>query len=235
MLSSRVYIEEKMDNFNPEILGERAILDDSLNNLSFINKFLGNTSVTLEAVKKILNKDVDKIFNIVDLGCGGGDNLRAIAQWCFDNNRAVKLTGIDGNPHILMYAEQQESNLNIKYKQVDVLDAQFEMEPCDILISSHFIYRFTDDELVNFINKAAKKVSNAIIFSELQRNIIPYYAFRIFGRLITFNDMTVQDGQKAITSSFKKEELLNVLKQLNVKSYQLKWKWVFRYLVIIRI
>ena len=177
------------------------ILNDSLNSLSFINKMLGNTSITLKAVKKVLNKDENKVFHIVDLGCGGGDNLRAIADWCSQNNRKVQLTGIDGNSHILDYAKQQGSD--IRYKQANILEAQFEIEPCDILISSHFIYRFTNDELANFIGKSTKKVSTSIIFSELKRTMIPYYLFKVFGRLLSFNSMVVQDGLKAIKSSFK--------------------------------
>ena len=231
MLSSRVYIQEEMDDFNTQ----GAILNDSLNSLSFINKKLGNTSITLEAVKKILNKDVNTIFHIVDLGCGGGDNLRAISQWCFENNRDVKLTGVDGNSHILEYAKSHESNSDIFYRQANILDAKFEVESCDILISSHFIYRFTDAELVDFIENSAKKVNDSIIFSELKRSVIPYYTFRVFGRLLSFNRMTVQDGLKAIKSSFKKEELKNILKELNVKSYNLKYKWAFRYLIVIKL
>lgn len=231
MLNARVYSQEEMDNFNMQ----GPILNDSLHSLSLINKLLGNTSTTLTAVKKILMQHPKKVFHIVDLGCGGGDNLRAIAKWCFQNTRRVQLTGIDGNSHILEYAKQQESSLEINYCQADILDVEFEIEPCDILISSHFIYRFADDELVSFIQKSTKKVNSSIIFNELQRNVIPYFTFRIFGRLLFFNNMTIQDGLKAIKSSFKKKELQHILKQLTVKSYELKRKWAFRYLIIIKV
>jgi len=230
MLGSRVYIQEEMDDFDKK--GE--ILNTSLNNLSFINKLLGNTIITLEAVKKILRNDAHKIYHIVDLGCGGGDNLRAIEKWCSENNRAVQLTGIDGNDHILDFAKQQDNN-SFNYKQADILDAEFEIEPCDILISSHFVYRFTDIELVDFINKSSIKVRCAILFSELQRSVIPYYVFKFFGKLMPFNSMTVGDGLKAIRSSFKRKELRNILEQVQVKSFHLKWKWAFRYLVVIKL
>jgi len=230
MFSTRQYIKEEMDNFETH----GVLLHDSLNKLSFVNTFLGNTSITLNAVKEVLKNEPQKIFHIIDLGCGAGDNLRAIAAWCFENKRAVKLTGIDGNNHILSYAKQQKSEALIQYKQADVLHDDFDLEPCDILISSHFIYRFTDEELINFINRLSIKIENAIIFSELQRHVIPYSLFKSISSALFFNKMMKRDGLKAIKNSFKRNELQHILKRIKVTSYRLEWKWAFRYLVTIK-
>jgi len=115
------------------------------------------------------------------------------------------------------------------------LDAKFKLEPCDILISSHFLYRFTDQQLVDFLNRSVGNVSNTIIFSELQRHVIPYFLFKVVGKLLLFNTMVRQDGLKAIKSSFKKNELQNILQRLKVVSYNLEWKWAFRYLITMKI
>ncbi len=230
MFGTRSYLKEEMDNFDTK----GSILHDSLRKLSLINRLLGNTTITLNAVKEIVRTNPEKIFHIIDLGCGAGDNLRAIGDWCFENDRKVKLTGIDGNDHILDFAKSQQNKTHITYKQSNILDTQFELETCDILISSHFIYRFTDDELVHFVNNSIKNVNEAIIFSELQRHIVSYYIFSFFGRLLSFNSMVLQDGLKAIKNSFQEKELRQILKQIDVSSYKLKWKWAFRYLIIIR-
>jgi len=216
-----------MDNFDTN----RVALNDSLSELTSINRLLGNTKITLNVVIEIVQAHPEKLFHIVDLGCGAGDNLRAIGDWCFKNDREIVLTGIDGNVHILDYAKSQKSMTKINFKQADILDAQFELEACDILISSHFIYRFTDDQLVNFINKSIKKVSKAIIFSELQRHVFSYYAFTFLGKLWSFSPMIIQDGLKAIKNSFQERELRNILERLDASSYTLQWKWAFRYLI----
>jgi len=216
-----------MDTFDTN----KAVLNDSLNELTSINRLLGNTKITLNAVIEIVQANPEKVFHIIDLGCGAGDNLRAIGDWCFENDREINLTGIDGNEYILDHAKSQKSKTKIDFKQADILDAQFELEACDILISSHFIYRFTDDQLVDFINKSIKKVDKAIIFSELQRHVFSYYAFTFFGRLLSFKPMILQDGLKAIKNSFQEKELKNILTRLNASSYTLRWKWAFRYLI----
>ncbi len=230
MFDTRSYLKEEMDNYPTN----GVMLNDSLSKLSLINKYLGNTSITLKAVIEILERKPKEIVHIVDLGCGAGDNLRAIGDWCFENGREIKLTGIDGNEHILNYAKAKKSKVKINYKYENILDTRFELEMCDIVISSHFIYRFTDAELIDFISRSSDKVRSTIIFSELQRHVVPYVAFSIFGRLFSLNAMVLQDGLKAIKNSFRKRELRDILKQVDVSSYNIKWKWAFRYLIIIK-
>ena len=230
MFDTRSYLKEEMDNYPTH----GVMLNNSLSKLSLINKYLGNTSITLKAVIEILERKPKEIFHIVDLGCGAGDNLRAIGNWCIKKGRKIKLTGIDGNKNILSYAMSQNDKVKINYKHVNILDTQFELERCDIVISSHFIYRFTDAELIRFISRSSDKVRSAIIFSELQRHVVPYAAFSIFGRLFSLNTMVLQDGLKAIKNSFQKRELRDILKQVDVSSFNIKWKWAFRYLIIIK-
>ena len=70
--------EEIMDDFS--IGGD--LLRDTLDKLENINRWLGGNKVTLLGLKKILqNQPKDKIYTIVDIGCGHGDILRDIAKF----------------------------------------------------------------------------------------------------------------------------------------------------------
>ena len=232
MLKNRSHLNEEMDNLNLE--GET--LFRTLDGLSFINSFLGNKWATLHVFKQELSRNPTDVVRVVDLGCGSGDNLRAIANWCSKKGQAVELCGIDGNQNILSYAKKKNGkSIHIKYNQADILDSNFELNPCDVLISSHFIYHFSDDELVNFIKKAKSKVNKAIIFSELQRSSFSFLLFKIFGKFMPFSKMVKQDGLLAIQRSFKRGELEQIVKRAGMKSYTLHWKWAFRYLLLIRL
>jgi 2-polyprenyl-3-methyl-5-hydroxy-6-metoxy-1,4-benzoquinol methylase len=232
MLKTRSQSPEAMDDL--ALNGET--LHQTLDGLSIINKFLGNTWATLQAFRQEFVQQSGDVQRVVDLGCGGGDNLRTIANWCNKNGKKVQLSGIDGNQNILDYAKQKNGNhASIEYKQADILDPQYELEPCDILISSHFMYHFTDEELIDFIEKAKKRVTKAIIFSELHRSFLSFLLFKIFGRFMPFSRMVKEDGLIAIQRSFKREELKHILKNAGVISYSLSWKWAFRYLLVIRL
>ncbi|MFT7208883.1 MAG: 2-polyprenyl-3-methyl-5-hydroxy-6-metoxy-1,4-benzoquinol methylase [Flavobacteriales bacterium] len=229
MRSGRSTEKEQMDNL--ELSGED--LNKTLSGLSTINKYLGNTSATVKAIKKEIIKQ-NPPLQIIDLGCGGGDNLRAIANWCERINQPIELLGIDGNEHILAHARQQNSpTTTIKYLQADILDEAFVLSSCDILISSHFMYHFSDDELVAFLRKSKRNISTKIIFSELQRNWFSYALFKLGAVFLPFSNIVKQDGLVALRRSFTKKELMAILERAELARFEVSWKWAFRLLVMV--
>lgn len=229
MLSTRSSENEQLDNL--DLSGDD--LNKTLSGLSTINKYLGNTSATFHAVKREIRK-TNKSLKIIDLGCGGGDNLRAISNWCQTNNQTIELLGIDGNANALAYAQQQNNPTSaINYLKADILDSNFVLPTCDILISSHFMYHFSDDEIVTFLKKSEKNISNKIIFSELQRSTFAYLLFKMSSVFLPFSKIVKQDGLVAIRRAYTKTELHSILERAEFTGYKVKWKWAFRFLVLI--
>jgi len=225
LLKSRSLESEEMDNL--DLAGKK--LHQTLDGLSIINRFLGNTNSTFKAVKSEILKSEDPL-KIIDLGCGGGDNLRAIATWSDQNNQSVELIGIDGNAHILAYARSKNLAANpIQYLQADILDPSFELPNCDLLIRSHFIYHFPDPELIKFLKQSKTRVSKKIIFSELRRSRLAYVLFKLGNLFLPFSKMVKEDGLKAIRRSFAKKELEQILSAANINNYSIKRKWAFRW------
>jgi 2-polyprenyl-3-methyl-5-hydroxy-6-metoxy-1,4-benzoquinol methylase len=228
VLRNRSHHSERLDNL--DLKGES--LTKTLDGLSVINSFFGNKSHTLKSIQELSNKN--RIETIVDLGCGGGDNLRAIAKWFQLQKKEVKLIGIDGNKNSLEYSKEK-AGFQIEYIQADILSSEFQIPTCDVLISSHFVYHFSDDELIAFLLKTKQNVNIAIVFSELQRSTIAYSLFKIFGFLMPFSNMVKQDGLLAIKRSFTRKELEEILKKAKIKDYSLQWKWWFRFILVIPI
>src|ERR1700685_68370 len=74
----------------------------NMEELEFINKYLGGHLITLNGFKKLLNDK--KEITVCEIGCGGGDNLVAIYKWCKKKNIKVKFIGIDINPDCIAFA-----------------------------------------------------------------------------------------------------------------------------------
>ena len=224
--TKRIHTKEELDNL--ELHGNQ--LEKTLSGLSKINYWLGNSKYTLNAVKKQIQHH--GIKTIVDLGCGGGDNLMIIAQWCESQNKTVKLIGIDGNQNSLYYADSR-GDFDIDFIQADILAQDFELPECDLLISSHFVYHFQDDEFVKFMKKSKTKVRKAIILSELRRSDIARIFFYLLG--LFFTQIVRSDGLKAILRSFTKSELSNLLDASGFTNYSIKNRLIFRLLAVIEI
>ncbi|MGZ5255268.1 MAG: methyltransferase domain-containing protein, partial [Flavitalea sp.] len=73
--------------------------------LDMINTYLGGHKISVDGVKLLIGDK--KSIHICEIGCGGGDNLHAIAKWCWKNNIEVSLTGIDLNPFCIEVANQR--------------------------------------------------------------------------------------------------------------------------------
>ena len=98
MFNERSYKKELLDEEN--IPKER--LYQNLKELEIINDLLGGHAISLKGLKKIC-LDKSQIYNIIDIGCGGGDSLKAIAQWSKRTGCNIHLTGIDLKPDCIVY------------------------------------------------------------------------------------------------------------------------------------
>lgn len=144
------------------------------------------------------------------------------------------LLGIDGNENSLSFAASQlEAKSKISFQTADILAEGFQLPPSDILISSHFMYHFEEEDLIHFIQKHNSSVSTSIIFSELMRNKWAFLLFRTFSRLLGFRQMVKQDGLTAIKRAYTIQELQNLFARFDISAYQIRPKFLFR--MIIRI
>lgn len=189
-----------------------------LRHLKWVNIKLGNHRNTLKALLKIIPKDIQNL-HIVDIGCGGGDLVCYLSAEFKKRNIPVHFTGIDFNPNITAHAADVVcQHNNIRFVTDDVLSPQFELPACDILISSHFVYRFTDQGLTAFLERWQGKINIGIIFSELRRSRVSYLLFRCFGRLFFNSEITIADGLIAIRRSFRIDEMRDILKSFGKKA-----------------
>ena len=72
-----------------------------------------------------------------------------------------------------------------------------------------------------------------IVINDLQRSKLAYKLFKIICMLFSLSKMSREDGLISILRGFKKKELEEFSKKLNLKNYTINWKWAFRYQWII--
>lgn len=222
---------ELMDNFDME----GNILKDALDKIAKINQFLGGNKVTLEGVKNILKQHPvkDKI-TIVDIGCGNGDMLRLMADYLEKNNIKCDLVGIDANQFTVDYAKKKSVNYpNITYRCEDVFSNSFEKLEYDIVLCTLTLHHFKDDEIINLLKVFNANAKMGIVINDLQRSGISYRLFQCLCFVLGLNDMSREDGLVSILRGFKKPELEQFSKKLQLKNYSIEWKWAFRYQWII--
>lgn len=221
--------EEIMDDFSLE--GEE--LRDALDKIASINQFLGGNKLTLQGVKKLIHTN-DEI-TIVDVGCGNGDMLRALADFGTKNNYNFKLIGIDANAFTIDYAIKLSKEYpNISYKCEDIFSEPFSQLNYDIVLCTLTLHHFKNEQIDYLLQLFHKQARIGIIINDLHRNIIAYRAFQLICFFFGLNRMSREDGLISILRGFKKQELIDFSERNQFKNYTIHWKWAFRYQWIIK-
>src|SRR5829696_7894579 len=94
----------KHRSYQKELLDRDDIpFDDikrNMQELDFINRGLGGHAITLSGFRKMAEQS-HGLIQVVEIGCGGGDNLRVIEKWAWQHGLKVELKGIDINPECI--------------------------------------------------------------------------------------------------------------------------------------
>ena len=217
--------EEIMDDFSID----GPLLNDALDKLATINKLLGGNGVTLSGLKILLkNHPKDIPITIIDLGCGGGDILRAIADYGKNEGYNFELIGVDANKNATDYATTLSADYdNIKFAYVDVFSEEFKRMDYDIVITTLFLHHFKENQLLELMSHLLKKAKLGMVVNDLHRHRLAYYLFKLI-TIPVKNKMIIEDGLTSVLRGFKRFELESLSKKLSA-NYQLKWKWAFRY------
>ncbi len=209
------------------------VMDQTLKELDVINKWLGGNHVTINGVKKLVG-DHNGALTIVDLGCGSGDILKIMARWARSANIDIKLIGIDANPHVVAFAEKQAAHYpEIEFKCVNVFSEEFTKIEGDIFIATLFMHHFDSSQLSIFLKQLRKQASMGIVINDIHRHWFAYYSIKWLTGLFSKSPMVRNDAAVSVLRAFKKQDLTQCLEAAEVPKYQIKWKWAFRWQVVV--
>ena len=218
---------EIMDDF----LMEGEELRVALDKIAGINKLLGGNSLTLKAVKRLVQQmDKTTPITIADIGCGNGDMLRLLADYGKKANLKFKLIGIDANQFTVDYAEKLSTDYDtIAYKCLDIFKPEFAALQYDIALCTLTLHHFEDSDIENILTTFYTNATTGIIINDLHRSKMAYRLFSLIGQVFHLGEMAKQDGLVSILRGFKKHELEAFSQRLGFKKYSITWRWAFRY------
>ncbi|MBI2730965.1 MAG: methyltransferase domain-containing protein [Sphingobacteriales bacterium] len=206
----------------------------NMQELEFINKYLGGHKITIDGIKELTNNlSTDQPVNILicEIGCGGGDNLKAIHHWFKKKNITVKFIGIDTNKDCISFAKENCRDFTVDFIVSDYKNVRFEQKP-DIIFSSLFCHHFTDEDLITQLNWMKENSATGFFINDLHRHPLAYYSIKLLTKLFSKSYLVKNDAPLSVRRGFKKEEIPNLVNLSICKQVNIKWKWAFRWLVI---
>ena len=216
---------DNLDCFGP-------IVDQTLAELDYINYWLGGDWISLKGLQKFINRS-KRPFSIIDLGCGSGTLLSKMAKKY--QNQLKSGVGIDANGYILKYARNyQKIFKQLSFMQLNVLDTADKNFNCDILHASLFLHHFSHDELVVLFKIFRHQVRQGMIISDLHRHWLAFYGIKFLTRWFSKSTMVQNDGPLSVMRGFRRKEWIKIFEESYITNYKIRWKWAFRWQIIIK-
>lgn len=227
-LKERSYVKELLDRDDIPFEDIKRNMEE----LDVINTLLGGHAITIQGVKSLLKtpNTRDQPWHFVEIGCGGGDNLRAIKQWAQKNAIPIILTGIDINPECITFAEGQERNNGIHFICSDYRAAMFSKKP-EVIFSSLFCHHFTREELPYMLQWMKNNSTEGFFINDLHRHPVAFYAIRLLTQAFSKSYLVKNDAPLSVQRGFTKKEWSALFNEARITNYQCRWRWAFRWLI----
>lgn len=184
----------------------------------------GPTLAFLERLRGDGGLALGRPVEIVDVGSGHGDLLRAIARWAARKGVEVRLTGVDLNPWSAR-AAAEATTAPIRWLTSDLFDYD---EPCDIVVSSLFTHHLTDPQIVRFLAWMERTAKVGWFINDLHRHPFPFYGFGLLARVMRWHPFVIHDGPVSIARAFSAADWRGLLAQAGVTGAQVRWRFPFR-------
>jgi len=218
-----------------ELLDEKNIpfeaIRQNMKELNKINHFLGGHRITLQGFKELIKNKAQKEWHVLEIGCGGGDNLRVIRDWAERHQINVHLTGIDMNPECIAYAQTVPENAGIYFIISDYRDVILE-QPTHIIFSSLFCHHFSQDQLKGQLEWMHKHATHGFFINDLHRHPLAYYSIKWLTTFLSRSELVKNDAPISVLRGFRKTELIDLMKASAMKDVQILWRWAFRWLIV---
>ena len=205
-----------------------ADMAQTLKELNVINTRLGGHAITLKGIKRFMKQNNSIL--ICEIGCGGGDNLFAIYNYCKKKNIKVHFIGIDINPECIVFAKQQYPKLPCQWICSDYAEVIFDESP-DIIFSSLFCHHFTNEQLISLLQWQYRESRKGFFINDLHRHWLAWFLIKYITKFFSKSYLIKNDAAVSVTRGFRKIEWQHLFQQAGIQSFDITWQWAFRFLV----
>lgn len=205
-----------------------------LHELNVINTRLGGHAITIRGIRSLIRPYKNEM-TIAEIGCGGGDNLKAIHHWNKHAKLNIRYIGIDLNKACIDFARLNcKEMLNAHFIHADYRHVAFPEEKPDVIFSSLFCHHFKNDQLTEMLQWLTLNTQKGFFINDLQRHPVAYYAIKLLTKVFSRSNLIKNDAPVSVLRGFHKNEWKQLLRKAGIKNYKLRWQWAFRYLIIVK-
>jgi 2-polyprenyl-3-methyl-5-hydroxy-6-metoxy-1,4-benzoquinol methylase len=228
--TKRSYEEELLDRDDIPF----ADIKKNMQELDFINTWLGGHDITIKGFRTLAGNR--KKISVCEIGCGGGDNLKAIYRWAKKKGIDLEIMGIDIKLACIDFARENCAEIpNASWICSDYKTVQMPVKP-DIVFSSLFCHHFDDDGVKHIFQWMNQNSKLGFFINDLQRHPLAYHSIKMLSSVFSRSYMVKNDAPLSVLRGFSKAELdamiTDSITDIHTVSYSINWQWAFRWLLV---
>lgn len=148
--------------------------------------------------------------SLLDIGAGGADVTRAIAQWAQRDGFDLDITAADPDDRAYAWATRHDRAGDIEFQRALSSDLVAQGRTFDIVISNHLLHHLQDDELQGLLRDSEQLARTRVVHSDIRRSRAAYLLFSVGTWPFFPGSFIREDGLISIRRSYTEAELATV-------------------------
>jgi methyltransferase family protein len=191
-----------------------AIVAESLRNIARANRWFGGAAAVRFGLHRTLG-DVPPgaVLSLLDLGTGLGDLPAVAVRWGVRREVRIMPVGLELNRAAAALAKATGLATAVACAGLPPIRDK----SVDLVLLSQVAHHLTSDSVVRLFGACDRLARQAVIVADLRRHALAAASFRLGGRLLGFDRVTLADGVTSIRRGFSRLKLLELMAQAGVR------------------
>lgn len=161
-------------------------------------------------IRPFLSADTER--TLLDVGCGGGDIARALAEYARRDGLKLRITAIDPDSRAIEVARRTPDPA-VELRQAHTADLVAEGATFDFVISNHVLHHLDADELQQLLEHSEQLAGVIAIHADIARSRWAFLAFGAATVPLAVGSFIRHDGLASIRRSYTTAELRRVARE----------------------
>ncbi len=146
--------------------------------------------------------------SFLDVACGSGDVVRAVANAARRRGRALDIAALDYSESVLAIARARTPARDARFVEGDATALPFDAASFDATSCNLALHHFEPDAAVVVLRELRRVARIAPFVCDLERSRVAHLGARAFARVIARNAMTKHDGPLSVLRAYTAAELV---------------------------
>lgn len=203
----------------------------ALHGLRRINTITNSYRALWNPIRELARKS-SRPLRVLDVACGGGDTLLALAKQANREKLRLEFIGLDISPTATSLASERLSSSPLPCWFVigDALSQDYPRD-CDVIFCSLFLHHLTDARAQTLLQRMSRAAGELVLVSDLLRTKTGYAYAYLGTRLLSRSRIVHVDGPRSVEAAFSQAEIEQLASAAGMKAFSVKRFWPERFLL----